>query len=330
MLIKKTGVKRSPLNQFDLLGDDEVGLAKAFAYVLGREPDALYRFLHQIGIPTKHTPANFLATMIITERKREAGRTDIEIRQAGKFHVIIECKVRSNRLQRQRTQYLRSFQDDPKKVLCFITQKSDFRKQVFEGVDNQDLGWMDVVGLYDHRKFQRMQLVRDFVSFAVKGFRMRDQREILVQDLGIPVEVRRFVEYHVYRRGAVFGSPLYFAPYFTRKAHRQEGEGISCLSKVLGILTLAPEDIDTFQDDLNRFTNSAEVVKRWIDGVKLGKSRDTAQTYFFLGEPLKLSRILKKDTGRKKGSGKEWIAAMIPKNRCVTFHEFARRLMVPE
>jgi hypothetical protein len=36
---------------------------------------------------------------------------------------------------------------------------------------------------------------------------------------------------------------------------------------------------------------------------------------------------LKKDGTNKKGRGKNWIAALIPKNRCVTFEEFTKRLM---
>ena len=106
MIIKQSGLGRSPLSQFDLLGVDETGLSKAFAYILGREPAALYRFLQHIGVSVKNTSRNFHATKILTERVREEGRTDIEIRQQGRFHVIIECKVRTNKVQSQRTKYL--------------------------------------------------------------------------------------------------------------------------------------------------------------------------------------------------------------------------------
>ena len=44
-------------------------------------------------------------------------------------------------------------------------------------------------------------------------------------------------------------------------------------------------------------------------------------TYFFLDKPLKLEIPLQKDKGTKKGRGKNWIAAFIPRNRCVTFSE---------
>ncbi len=51
-------------------------------------------------------------------------------------------------------------------------------------------------------------------------------------------------------------------------------------------------------------------------------------TRTFLDDPVKLDRPLLKDGGNKKGRGKGWIAAMIPKNRCVTFEEFTRRMVM--
>ena len=222
----------------------------------------------------------------------------------------------------------RSFSNDPKKILCFLTQINDFKKQVDEDVEIQNLGWMDIVGLFNNRHFQDNLVVRDFISFAVKGFKMRDQKEILIQDLGNKTEIDRFLKYHVYRRDVIFGSPLYFSPYFTRKANQPEGEGISYLSKILGILTLSPKNIDNFDQDLHKFTDNRKLVKKWIDGVNLTpETKGKTHTYFFLDEPLKLNAPLLKDGTNKKGRGKNWIAAMIPKNRCVTFSEFTRRLI---
>jgi len=328
MKIKHTGLRRSALNTFDLLGVNEVGLSKAFAYILGREPTALYQFLHHIGISTKNTSANFKDTSIETERVRNEGRTDIEIRQKGKFHVIIECKVHSNKVQSQRTQYLKSFSNDPKKILCFITQQNDFKKQITETIAILNLGWMDIANLFDNKQFQHNSLIKNFLSFAMKGFKMREQKEILIQDLGNAKEIKRFRNFQVYRRDVIFGSPLYFSPYFTRNSRQPEGEGISYLSKILGILTLSPKEIENFTDDLNNFTNKPELVKKWIAGIKIDSSeKNKIFTYFFLEEPLKLNSPLQKDGTNKKGRGKDWIAAMIPKNRCVTFSEFTRRLI---
>ena len=150
----------------------------------------------------------------------------------------------------------------------------------------------------------------------------------LIQDLGNKNEIKRFRKYQVYRRDVVFGSPLYFAPYFTKRANQKEGEGICFLSKILGILSLKPKNIENFRDDLMKFSNHSKgLTEKWIDGVKtIYADTEKVFSFFFLDEPLKLSHPLKKDKTRKKGRGKDWIAAMIPKNRCVSFLEFARRI----
>ncbi len=331
MKIKEAGINISILNPFDLLSKDEVGLSKTFAYVLAREPVALYSFLHILGIKTQNTRKNFRATSIEIERVREEGRTDIEIKQPGKFHVIIECKVKSNKVRQQRTQYLRSFDDKSKKVLCFITGVNDFNKEIYDDIEIHNLGWLEILGLFDKPKFKDINLIRNFLDFMRKGFNMREQKEILIQDVGNDREIRRFREFQIYRRDVVFGSPLYFSPYFTRKANQQEGEGIFYLSKILGILSLKPHSIENFRDDLCDFSdNNEELTNRWMRGVKsINWSNDAERvfTYFFLDEPLKLNNPLKKEGTRKKGKGKDWIGSQIPKNRCVSFLEFARRMI---
>ena len=334
MKIKEAGVNRSALNPFDLLGTDEVGLSKAFAYVMGREPAALYSFLRYIGMKTQNTDRNFRATSIEVERVRDEGRTDIEIKQPGKFHVIIESKVKSNKVKQQRTQYLKSFDNERKKVLCFITGVNDFNKEIHDDIEIQNLGWLEIIDLFGKKRFTNNNLIRDFLVFMRKGFNMREQKEILVQDLGNNKEIRRFLEFQVYRRDVVFGSPLYFSPYFTRLANRQEGEGIFYLSKILGVLSLKPESIDNFKDDLYKFSNNCEKsTNKWIEGVKSIKRANDAErvfTYFFLDTPLKLRNPLKKDVARGKERGVGWIGSQIPKNRCVSFLEFARRMSAAE
>ena len=328
-IIKDTGFNSTHLNTFDLLGTDEIGLSKAFAYIIGKEPIILYKFLHFIGVNARNTKSNYLNTKIEIERHRDEGRTDIEIKQNNKFHIIIECKVRKNKVKSQRTQYLTSFENVPKKILCFITQNHDSKKEIHKDVQIHNLGWIDIINLLDNKTFFDNSTVRDFLSYFMKGFKMREQKEILVQDLGDSNEIKRFRDFQVYRRDVIWGSPLYFAPYFTRNAKQPEGEGISYLSKILGILTLSPNDISSFVDDLNKFSENPKLTEKWINGVKMDISEHSSEerTYFFLAEPLILDKPLLKDGTNKKGRGKNWIAAMIPKNRCVTFEEFTRRLI---
>ena len=328
MKLKHINYKATTLNRFDLLGSDEVGLSKAFAYLISVEPTILYRFLRDIGISIKQTESNYLKTTIEIERSRKEGRTDIEIKQHGKYHVIIECKVGKNRIKKQRKQYLPSFDNEPKKVLCFITQEHDCNREVANETDIFYRGWLDIIDLVDSKEFDRSDIIKEFVGYATRGFKMRDQKEVLIQDLSDPIEIDRYINFGVYRRDVTFGSPLYFAPYFTRNADRQEGEGVCYLSKVLGVMTVRPEEILSFEDELIAYSNDDhKQVLRWLEGVKKD-STSNPFTYYFLADPVKLNKPLLKDGGNKKGRGKGWVAAMIPKNRCVTFEEFTRRMVI--
>jgi hypothetical protein len=123
MILKHPERVASHVSQFDLLGDDEKALSKAFAYVLAKNRQALFTFLHQIGIRVRNTDDNHLATKVEIEHFGPEGRTDIEILNRKSYHVIVECKVDSNRVYAQRTQYLSSFQGVPHRVMCFITQE---------------------------------------------------------------------------------------------------------------------------------------------------------------------------------------------------------------
>jgi len=330
MKLKHRNFKSTTLNCFDLLGSNETGLSKSFAYLISVEPKVLYNFLRSIGIGIKNTSKNYLETTIEIEASRDEGRTDIEIRQKGKFHVIIECKVGKNRIKQQRTQYLTSFQNEPNKVLCFITQEHDCTREVNSDVNVFYRSWLDIIDLIDSKDFEKHNngLINEFVSYATKGFKMRDQKEVLIQDLGNLVEVNRYKEFKVYRRDITFGTPLYFAPYFTRQVKQEEGEGICYLSKILGILTITPDQINSFEDELLMYADGNEnTVLNWKKGVKSDPLTET-RTYYFLDDPVLLSAPLLKDGGNKKGRGKNWISAKIPKNRCVTFQEFTRRMVM--
>lgn len=329
MKIKHKNYMSTTLNRFDLLGSNEVGLSKSFAYLISIEPVVLYKFLRDIGIKVKNTDNNYKNTTIEIERSRKEGRTDIEIHQEGKFHVVIECKVGKNRINKQRTQYLESFSDEPQKVLCFITQERDCTRGLTNDVNIFYRSWLDIIDLLNNKNIKK-KIIREFVSYVTKGFKMRGQKEVLVQDLGNSVEIERYKKCMVYRRDVTFGSPLYFAPYFTRGAKQTEGEGICYLSKILGVLTISPEQIDSFKDELLAYAdNEEERILSWMEGVKKDERAEVA-TFYFLDNAVALGTPLLKDGGNKKGRGKNWIAAMIPKNRCVTFEEFTRRMVLAE
>jgi len=328
MILKHPERVTSHVSQFDLLGNDEKALSKAFAYVLAKNRRALFTFLHQIGIPGRDTDNNYLATKVEIEHVSPEGRTDIEIFNRKSYHVIVECKVDSGRVYAQRTQYLGSFQDVPDRVMCFITQERDTNKEKHDGITTHHLSWLDILGAFDEARLQTDAIARQFMLYAIRTYKMKAQKEILVQDLGKPIEVERWKDYSVYKRDVTFGTPLYFAPYFTQRVDANIGRAMEYLSPVLGVLTLRPCEIDEYAADIESFTDSAERVKKWIKGVALGDAdyQKAEHTFYFLGEPVRLPCRLQKDGTRKKGRGKNWIAGMIPKNRCVTFADLVKRL----
>lgn len=325
MIIKPAGIENHTINQFYLLGYDETGLSKAFAFTLSRNPEFLFSFLRFIGLGIKNTKNRFRNISIQIEKKREQGRTDIEIYSENDFHVIIECKVGNNKIEKQRVQYLEAFSNTPTKILCILTQTNDYKLQMDEEIEIVNMGWNDVDSLIDEKLFENSILMNEFQKYLRRGYNLRNQKEILIQDVGNDIELQKFKDANIYRRDKIFGSPLYFAPYFTRNSGEQEG--IWYLSKIVGIISAKPQEIIGFKDDLFSFAGEKQhLVKKWLAGVSLDVE-DSIFTYFFLDDPVILPTPLLKDRGNKKGRGKDWIAAMIPKNRCVTFEEFTRRLV---
>jgi hypothetical protein len=326
MILKRPGTHKTTYNLHDLLGSDEVALSKAFSYLLATDRDSYFYFLRFLEVPIKNTLTNYKSASIITEKKRNEGRTDIELSQEGKYHIIVECKIGKGRAIKQKTQYLTAFDSEAQtKILCILTQERDTNKQIERDVTIRNTSWLEIIELFNNKKFTQKTIVSDYLKFATKNYKMRELKEILIQDLSDATEIRRFKEFCIYRRGQTFGTPIYFAPYFNRGS--EEIEGITKLSRILGILTFKPVDIENFRSDLESFTTNATTVDKWMKGIRLGNaSKDFTYTYYFLDEPLTFKTPLKKDGGRKKGRGKDWIAAMIPPNRCVSFTDFIKHI----
>jgi hypothetical protein len=323
MIIKNNNSTKTLLSNFDLLGSDEVALSKAFAFLLGSDQDCYFEFLKFLGVRQINNDKNYFISEIRTEKKRTEGRTDIELHCGEQYHIIIECKVRGNKLSKQRTQYLKSFNNSAiKKVLCFLTQERDTNKQIANDVSIINTSWLEIIELFNSKHFSDKPLVKAFLNFTTRNYKMKQLKEILIQDIN-SAELIRHDNFCVYRRGETFGTPLYFAPYCTRGTGKQEG--ITKLSKILGILTLKPSDISNFKSDLESFETRPGQVEKWIKGVQYGSDKDV-HTYYFLDEPLIFKTALKKDSGIKKGRGKNWIAAQIPPNRCVSFTDFIKNI----
>ena len=329
MKLKHKNYDSTTLNRFDLLGDNEVGLAKSFAYLISCERNILYPFLRDIGITARNSESNYRETTIEIEKHRDEGRTDIEIRQKNKFHVIVECKVGKNWIGRQRTQYLSAFNDSTakEKVMCFITQQEDWHWERRDENVAIYRKWSDIIDLISDKEFNRSELAKEFIAYVTKGFNMRTQREILIQDVSAERGgINRFEEYRIYRQDAPSLNPQYFAPYYTKGS--KHPAGISYLSRVLGVLFIEAKAVDSYIDELKKFSDENDsLFKKWYTGLKNSEKPKVQLSYYFLAEPVKLKKPLQK---AKRGEAKNWISDQIPSNRCVTFEEFTRRIIVGE
>lgn len=326
MIIKNENTERTNLSFFDLLGNDEVALSKAFSYVLASDQDCYFKFLKFLGVRKKRNNSSYYTVAINTEKIRNEGRTDIELVSENDYHIIIECKIKKGKVLQQRTQYLTAFNEGANtKLLVFLTQERDTNKQIQDNITIKNTSWLEIIELYNTRQFTGKKIVADFLDFATKNYKMNQLKEILIQDLGDRSEIERFENYRVYRRNETFGTPIYFSPYFTRNSGKQEG--INTLSKILGILTLKPKDIDHFKSDLENFSKDREKVAKWIAGVNHGNDKsNNVYTYYFLDNPYQFTLPLRKDGGIEKGRGKNWIAGKIPQNRCVSFIDFIKHI----
>jgi len=192
-----------------------------------------------------------------------------------------------------------------------------------QNVHFKHISWLDITELLNTPTFVNLQHTKEFLSFAQRHYEVRYMREILIQDLGDATELQRFSEFNVYRRDETFVTPLYFAPYFTRDNPANQPEGISRLSKVLGILTFNPIQAQNVTNDLHSFSKSEALINKWQQGIALGDQADRLHTYFFLDDPLVFQSPLRKTHRR---NSRNWIGSLIPKNRCVSFTDFVKHI----
>ena len=156
---------------------------------------------------------------------------------------------------------------------------------------------------------------------------MNNIKEILIQGLSNDEEEKRYNDYCIYRRKLTFGSPLYFAPYFSKMKYKNN-YGIKSLSKILGIITATTSDIVNYVSEFEKFTDDKALIEKWKSGIKLNNTKkdQTLYTYYFLRKEMDFKSPLIKDGGIEKGRGKNWIAANIPQNRSVSFSEFLKHI----
>lgn len=278
---------------------------------------------------------------------RGIGRTDIEL-FFGDYQIIFECKVKNNYVGiEQNSKYLGCFgKRVKKKILCFLTQDVPSNRILTEMKRKQIevcyFSWTDIIFILCKYKPNdtNKKVVEEFLSYYERTHKMRNIKEVLVQDLSNATEIKRFFDNKIYRTKPVNGTPLYFSPHFTVKAIEDaelikrniNDTGIYYMAEIVGVMTgfaqdvfLQTERLDSFVELLKN-VDEEEYKNNWKKGIKINNEKDKEYTFFFLGEILPLPKPIKKDGGIEKGRGKDWIAASVSKNRCIPFKEFIRRM----
>ncbi len=418
MEIKTNSQDKSYLDVFDIADSSgkETNLSKILAYVISKDERALKAFLKLLddaSILGRNYAKTLLKKTSVSievsynnkqlQTEKKGGRTDIEIKvdaPQAKIFIIVECKVGKNKATIQQYNLYKPIYKIPeksisehKKYFVYLSHQSGINIVN----DNRDVAviditWRDVINaLSNVSDSSEKSELQSFINYYERRYGMANQKEILVQDLSDPIEVERLNNF-VYRRGKVNGSPLYFAPYFTRSYNggADKKEGITQFSKILGIVTTSNISWGEIESNCNRFiklsypdltTDDKEVfLKKWNEAIKhdekfltdskaqkreveklLNAKKEKLQektknkcsksetnlvseienlesldstekikdfwhsksyTYYFLDIPTQLTFPLKKDGGNKEGRGKNWIAAAIPQNRCVSFSDF--------
>lgn len=126
----------------------------------------------------------------------------------------------------------------------------------------KNLSWYDIVSVLNTKDFKSKKIVENFISFAERNYKMNNIKEILIQSLSDEEEIKRYTDFSIYRRNLTFGSPLYFAPYFS-KTKDKNNYGIKSLSKILGIITAATSDISNYISEFEKFTEDKDLIEKW-------------------------------------------------------------------
>jgi len=359
MILKQSGQKTA-LNLFDVADSSqkETTLSKILAYLMSNELVAFEGVLNALHIDLAGSTVatawdtskiSIEKTYTATELNNEGrgGRTDIEIEfNDGKqdFHIIIECKTKSGKATIEQYQLYKPIFEGKRHAKCVFAYLSHQSGINLLGDCDEitvvDLTWRDLINFLFQQANEpnnpRSEL-NDFLEYYERSYGTTRQKEILVQDLGNGTEIRRLQDC-VYRRDKVNGSPLYFAPYITNKGARNGPypAGLCQISKILGIITTQHDKMvwTNIEASCNNFLSNLQeyrrqpLMEKWKRAIELGEHGNaTGQlTYYFLDEPTVISPALRKDNIQGEGRGQGWIAAMIPKNRTITFADLLEQI----
>jgi len=147
MIIKDSYCTKSNITEFELLGNDEIALSKAFSYLLSTNFNFFIIFLKSLGIKNFRIEKYF-KTKISIETVHPWGRTDIEI-ESDDFQIIIECKISNNKLIRQKTQYNNVFKANKTNFICFITEEVQTELNTNDDIHILYFSWFEILNMIE-------------------------------------------------------------------------------------------------------------------------------------------------------------------------------------
>ena len=338
MKIKNYNQSESYFSFFDILDSSkkEYNLSKSFAYLLSKDSYALKTFLEFIGVNCKEKNANKILknALIEIEHKYGDSRTDIEIEiKPLNLFIIIECKIRKNNARKEqfeKYEKILNSRELKNKIFVFISEQRGINL-TSTNTHIIDITWREVVDRIWKIQTNENTLRKEFISYFERNYGMNAQGEILVQDLKDKKEIERF-ENNCYRRGKVNGRPMYFSPYFTRSNQGNYEEGISTISRILGVITIQNITWNKIEDKCKSFIETFypndsdrknKLLEKWKEAITINKDSTKTYTYFFLDNPVRINNPI-----LKSNDSTRWINRMIPPNRCVSFDEFIYRMQL--
>ena len=275
---------------FDLLGIKETSLCKAFAFTLAKEPAAFCAVMRDVfGIKYANWQHD-KSEINLETRYEDIGRTDIEIKFSN-YHIIIEAKVGQNSVSKEQNEkYKDCFKsyEGTNKILCFVTENlSPNRDLNLKDVKVVYRSWSDIVEVLERIAKNPKGLIRDFLYYYEGAYKMQHVKEVLVQDLGLKSEIERFENNHVYKCKPQVGTPLYFAPYFTKSAEGSRKDGIYCFAEVCGVVTGKANEIpeDLLKAFAKKYSDSKheqeDIIQKWKNGLNGCNNSEENSYYFF-------------------------------------------------
>lgn len=302
MKIKDNKQKATFLDMFDVMDSTrkETNLSKILSYIISKNPYAFKKMVNTIIgqnkiLKGKRADLLLKNSSIIIEKsytneqlaiKKGSGRTDIEIKIYNKnelqFFIIIECKVHKNKAtntQFEKYKNIFKLKENSNvnfKYFVYLSNQSGINLIGDNDVKQVDLNWRELINSLSEIKDTSHNFQADlnkFLNYYERSYGMSNQKEILIQDVGLSTEIDRYFN-NIYRRKKVNGSPLYFAPYFTRNS-KQQTEGITHISKILGIITTNDISWEKVKDNCEKFIelydknckHKIELLRKWEDGL---------------------------------------------------------------